>query len=133
MDFKKLAFGRVNREIDDKLFLACQDGLESLFDQAIADGANPNAYDVFSHNRPIHVAVTNGKTTIVRKLLANPEVRLDLHGARWLTPLELAQSKGYKVIETVLVEHMATVGHNGPGRPTQRTRRLGLHRSPAMR
>ena len=98
-------FGRANRNIDDKLFLACQDGIEYLFDQAMEGGANPNACDVFSRRRPIHVAVSNGKTTIVRKLLSNPNVKLDLVDAGSRTPLELARTKGYQEIEALLVAY----------------------------
>jgi len=103
MNFKKLVFGSVNRDVDDKLFLACQDGLESLFDQAMREGADPNACDVVTQQRPLHVAVANGKTSIVRKLLSNPAVEPNLADGGWYTPVEIARSKGYNGIEALLV------------------------------
>lgn len=95
MKFTDMFYGRSNRDVDDKLFIACQNGLPELFEQALQEGADPNACDVATRRRPIHVAVVSGNTEIIERLLAIPGVETDVADARWWTPLEIAHYKGY--------------------------------------
>lgn len=92
----------VNSASDDALFLACQNGSLEDFDKLINDGSDPNTIDAFTSRRPIHVAVRNGNTDIVKRLVNDLHVNLDvIDGGCW-TPLLLAQHLSYNKIYDII-------------------------------
>lgn len=124
-----------NSEIADRLFLACQDGKLADFDHLIAEGADPNVVDVFSFRRPIHVAVRNGQTDIVRRLADNPDVNLDvIDGGCW-TPKSLAEHLSYREIADIISSKLPLPDHceDNPSHPetdTNHTRPAAASQGP---
>ncbi len=131
--FSDMLYGASNREIDELLFVACQDGNEELFQQAVSQGADLNACDIGTRRRPIHIAVVSGNLHIVEKLVNSPGVDLDVADARWWTPLDIAREQRNEDIITLLEAKInKSNGDNGGNQEPNRDNIVHKNQRPSV-
>lgn len=82
---------RVNPKIQDDFFQACQDGDVAEYERLRSEGADPNYVDRFTKQRAIHVAVSNCQLEIVRRLVSDKSVLIDVADGAWRFPIDISE------------------------------------------